>query len=84
MVEVRGTLFFMDGTKMNLRWPRQAGADSSTIATNIKNALDSDKMMVEVDNQLLVIPMRNVKYFQISPAPEKLPQGVLKGVQIVD
>ena len=84
MVEVRGTFFFMDGTKMILKWPRQSGGDPSTLASNIKNALESEKIMVEVDGQLFVIPTRNIKYFKISPAPEKLPQGVLKGAQFDD
>ena len=84
MIEVRGTFFFMDGTKMVLKWPRQSGGDPSSLASNIKNALDSDKLMVEVEGQLFVIPVRNIKYFQISPAPEKLPQGVLKGAQFDD
>ena len=83
MVEVTGTIFFMDGTKVSLKWPRQAGNDPSTIATNIKNALEADKLMLEVGDHLMVIPMRNVKYFQISPPPPKLPNGVLKGAQIV-
>lgn len=83
MVEVTGTIFFMDGTKVSLKWPRQAGNDPSTIATNIKNALEADNLMLEVSDHLMVIPMRNVKYFQITPPPEKLPKGVLKGAHIV-
>jgi hypothetical protein len=83
MVEVTGTIFFMDGTKMSLRWPRQAGNDPSTIAKNIREALEADKLMLEVGDHLMVIPMRNVKYFQITPPPEKLPHGVVRGAHIL-
>jgi hypothetical protein len=83
MVEVNGAIFFMDGTKMTLSWPRPEGNDPSTIATAVKNALDSDKLMAVVDGYLLVIPMRNIKYIQITPAPEKLPTGVVRGAQLV-
>ena len=86
MTEVKGMIFFMDGTKMSLSWPRegQAGNDPMTIATSVKSALDSDKIMVEVDDTLLVIPTRNIKYFQLSPAPEKLPAGVVRGARVVE
>ena len=84
MTEVKGTIFFMDGTKMTLSWPRHAGNDPATVASTIKNALDSDKLLAEVDGQLLVIPMRNIKYFQVTPAPEKIPAGTLLGAQVID
>lgn len=84
MTEVKGTLFFMDGSKMTLSWTRQAGTDPATIATNVKNALESDKLLAEVDGHLLVIPMRNIKYIQIYPSPEKLPAGVIKGAHVID
>lgn len=82
MKTVTGTIFFMDGTKMTMTWPRQAGSDSSTIASKVKNALESDKLIAEVSGDLLVIPVRNIKYFQITPAPEMLPEGVVRGAQI--
>ena len=84
MTEVKGMIFFMDGTKMSLSWPRQAGIDPTTIATSVKTALDNDKIMVEIDGTLLVIPTRNIKYLQLSPAPEKLPAGVVLGARVVE
>lgn len=83
-MEVKGTLFFMDGTKMSLAWPRQAGHDPATIASTVKAPLESDKLLVEVHDSLLVIPTRNIKYLQITPPPERLPSGVVLGARIVD
>ena len=80
---VYGTIYFMDKTKMTLRWPRQAGNDPIEIATTIKKALESDKIMAEVDGRLVIIPVRNVKYIEVSPAPQKLPKGVLLGAEIM-
>ena len=80
---VYGTIYFMDKTKMTLRWPRQAGNDPIEIATTIKKALESDKIMAEVDGRLVIIPVRNVKYIEVSPAPPKLPKGVLLGAEIM-
>jgi hypothetical protein len=80
--EVTGTIHFMDGSKIALRLPRQAGTGSQIIAANVKRALEADRIMVEVDGELLLIPMRNVKYIQLAPAPKELPTGVLRGAQI--
>jgi hypothetical protein len=77
-------MHFMDGTKLLVRYPRQAGHDPATIAATVKRAIDADKVVVEVDGDLLIIPTRNVKYFQLSPAPEHLPSGVIRQGKIVD
>jgi hypothetical protein len=39
--------------------------------------------MAEVEGRLLIIPVRNVKYIEVSPAPPKLPKGVLLGAEIM-
>ncbi|MCX5905508.1 MAG: hypothetical protein NTV89_19025 [Proteobacteria bacterium] len=80
---VYGTIYFMDKTKLTLRWPRQAGNDPIEIASTVKKALESDRIMAEVEGRLLIIPVRNVKYIEISPAPPKLPKGVLLGAEIM-
>jgi hypothetical protein len=78
------TVFFMDGTKVAFRYPKQAGTDAATIAANVKRAIDADKLVLEVDNDLLVIPIRNIKYIQVSPAPAHLPAGVLRQARLID
>lgn len=80
---VYGTIYFMDKTKLTLRWPRQAGNDNIEIASTIKKALESDRIMAEVEGRLLIIPVRNIKYIEISPAPPKLPKGVLLGAEVM-
>jgi hypothetical protein len=72
----------MDKTKMTLRWPRQAGSGPIEIAATVRKALESDRIIAEVEGRLLIIPARNVKYIEVSPAPPKLPKGVLLGAGI--
>ena len=76
------TLFFMDGTKASFKYPRQSGNDAATVLANVKKAMDADKLVLETDGNLLVVPMRNIKYVQVSPAPEHLPTGVFRGVRV--
>jgi hypothetical protein len=80
---VTAMIYFMDGTKIVLRYPKQAGTDSATIIANLKKALDADKLLIEVDESLIVVPMRNIKYIQITPKPDALPAGVLRGAKIM-
>jgi type 1 glutamine amidotransferase len=79
---VEGVIHFMDGTRVVLKWPRQAGDDPVTVAANIKKALEAERIMAEVGGSLLVIPVRNIKYIQITPSPEKLPKEVLRGAWV--
>ena len=76
------TVFFLDGTKATFRYPRQSGTDAATIASTVKRAIDSEKLVLEVDGNLLVIPMRSVKYVQVTPAPPSLPAGILRHARL--
>jgi hypothetical protein len=72
------TVYFLDGTKLSFRYPRLTGPDPATIGSAVKRAIDSDKLMLEVDGDLVVIPIASVKYVKVSPAPLNLPGGVLR------
>ena len=85
--EAHAVIHFMDGTKIVFKYPRlqaKQAMDSSTIASTVKKALDQDKIVVEADGSLIVIPVRNIKYRQIVPPPDALPAVVLKNAQIVE
>ena len=76
------TVFFLDGTSASFRYPRQAGADPATIAATVRKAIDADRLVLEVNRDLLVIPVKSVKYIQVSPAPDHLPGGILRHAEI--
>lgn len=80
--QANAVIHFMDGTKISIEYPKQAGEDPATIASNVKKALDRDKIVVEVDGSLLVIPVANIKYIAITPPPDVLPAGVLRHAHI--
>ena len=75
---------FMDGSKITVRYPKQAGNDPATIVANVRKALEADRILVEVDGNLLFIPLGNVKYLQIIPAPDVLPSTTLRNARLVD
>jgi CMP-2-keto-3-deoxyoctulosonic acid synthetase len=72
------TVHFLDGKAMSFDYPRQSGTDQAAIVATVKKAIEADRLVIEVDGDLLVIPVRSVKYVRLSPAPPHLPAGVLR------
>lgn len=73
---------FLDNSKIKLSWPKQGSRDPQIFAGQLKKALEADRFVAEVEGQLMVIPMRNVKYAIVSPAPKALPQGIIRGARL--
>ncbi len=72
-------IYFMDGTDLVVRYPAQGAGDPATVASNVRRAIEQDKLVVEADGSLFMIPVRNIKYVQITPAPDALPRDVIRG-----
>ena len=84
MDERRGlTIFFNDGTKMRLDYPRQTPNDIATLL-KVKEILAARQLLVEVDGVLLMFPFDNIKYIEAHPAPAQLPDYAIKGATIAD
>jgi hypothetical protein len=75
------TVCFLDGSKMTYRYPRQSGSDQAAIVATVKKAIDAERLVLEADGDLIVIPIRSVKYVLVSPAPMHLPSGVLRSAK---
>jgi len=54
------------------------------MAERIQKALDANKLAIEIDGELFVIPMNNVKYLQMTPAPEKMPETIIRGGSLIN
>ena len=77
------TFTFLDNSSMKLAWPKQGSKDPQVFANQLKKSLEADRFIAEVEGQLMVIPMRNVKHVVVSPAPKALPQGIIRKARIV-
>jgi len=75
------TIFFMDGSKMSLGFPKQVSEDEY-LPVRMERIFDKDLLFVEADGAVLGIPFANIKYFQFYPAPSKLPDYVIKDASI--
>ena len=82
MAERRGlTIYFMDGTKMKLDYPKQTASEGATMI-KMKEILASRQLLAEVDGVLLVFPFESIKYIEAHPAPAKLPEYTIRGASI--
>ena len=82
MAPERGmTIYFMDGSKMSVTYPKQVKHDE-TIPVRLERLLEKDLLMVEADGALLAFPYANIKYLQVYPAPAVLPDYVIKEASI--
>ena len=76
-------IHFIDGSKITLRFPVQGGDTSTAMAASVRKAIAMEKLAVEADGSLLVIPTRSIKYLNVYPCPEALPDGeVIRGATL--
>jgi hypothetical protein len=78
-----GTLkiHYNDGSDMQVEYVRQE--EVSNIATRIAEAIESNELLIELEDKLLVIPLNNIKYIEISPAPPKLPKFAIRNARLI-
>jgi len=77
------TIHFIDGSEMSVTFPKQGG-NPLLLAKRVQQAIDSSQLALELDGQLFVVPMSNVKYLQLSPSPGELPETVIQGGALKD
>ncbi len=77
------TIYFNDGTKLVIEYP-QPDVDEYNILSKLNETLENRHFLVEVDGAMLFIPVDNIKYLQVYPAPEKMPAQTILGAKIID
>ena len=77
------TIHFNNGTKMEVSFPTQIKNSPAAVLEGVKRAMASDKLAIEADGRLIVIPWASVKHVEISPVPAAIPFGGIKGAKIL-
>ena len=72
------TVHFVDGSKLSVSFPQQV-TDPTRMASMVEKALDAKQLAIDVGGELMVVPVNNIKYLQVYPTPEKLPDTVIRG-----
>jgi hypothetical protein len=73
---------FVDGTQLILEWTGQSPESSVEMESAVQSAIASPQFAAQVGENLVVIQMANVNYVEIIPAPDNLPQGVMRHARV--
>lgn len=82
------TLHFIDGTKIAFDFPEQTPR-AELRQFMMENLLTGHYVLVEADGSLLIFPVANIKYMQLTPPADilvkeiKLPIYAIRGATIV-
>ena len=78
-------IHFNDGTKMEVSFPTQIKNSTGALVEAAKRILESDKLTIQTEDQLIIIPWSSVKFVEGASVPAAaLPFGVIKGARIVE
>ncbi len=73
------TVTFLDGKCLAFTFPRRTAESPGVLAGQVRKAIEQDRLALEADGDLYLIPMTSVKHITVSPAPDEMPVNVLKG-----
>jgi hypothetical protein len=76
------TIHFNNGNKMEVSFPTQIKNSPAAVLEGIKRAMESDKLAIEAEGRLIVIPWVSVNHVEITPVPAALPFGAIKGARV--
>ena len=77
-------IHFNNGTKMEVSFPALVKNSLGAVMEAGKKILESDKLVLQTDQQLIIIPWSSIKYLAATAVPAAaLPFGTIKGARIV-
>jgi len=75
-------IHFNNGTKMDVTFPQQIKNSTAAVLESMKKALDSDKLVIEAEGKLVIIPWASIRQLEVTPMPPAVPFGSIKGARI--
>lgn len=77
-------IHFNNGARMEVSFPTQIKNSAAAVAEAGKRILEGDKLVLQTEEQLVIIPWSSVQYVEAASVPAAaLPFGVIKGARIV-
>lgn len=79
------TIHFNNGTKMEVAFPPQIKNSMGALVEAAKTILESDKLVFQTDDQIVIVPWTSVKFVEAAAIPAAaLPFGTIKGARITN
>ena len=77
------TIHYSNGTKIEFTLPVQIRNSTAAVMEAVKRIMESDKLVIEAEGRLFVIPWSSVEHIELTPLPAALPFGALKNAKVV-
>ena len=78
------TIHFNNGTKLEVAYPTQIKNSPGALLEGAKRILESDKLVFQTEQQLIIVPWSSVKFVEAASVPAAaLPFGTIKGARIL-
>jgi hypothetical protein len=78
-------IHFNNGTKMEVSFPTQIKNSTGALVEISKRLLDADKLVIQAEDRVLIIPWSSIKHLDVSGVPSAaLPIESVKGARIVE
>ncbi len=71
-----------NGTRLELSFPVQIENSQAAVLEAMKRIMESDKLVIEAEGRLIVIPWASVARPEVSPVSPSLPFGVIKNAKM--
>jgi len=74
---------YNNGKKLELSFPTQIRTSPTAVLEAMKRIMEHDKLAIEAEGKLIVIPWSSVQQLEVSPVPPSLPFGAIKNGKVV-
>ena len=72
---------YNDGTEERFELLPEHRIDAANMASRLHEVLGSNHLMLELGEEMLVIPMQSIRSISILPLPPRLPKETILGVR---
>lgn len=76
-------IHFNNGKKLEFTFPTQIKNSPAAVLEGLKKTMETDKLAIEADGRLIVIPWSSIQQVEVSPVPAALPFGAIKQAKLV-
>jgi hypothetical protein len=77
-------IHFNNGQKMAFAFPAQIHDQGAGLLEAFKRIMDADKLAIQTDDRLLLIPWSSVQHIDFSPPPATTPFGTIQKARVVE
>jgi hypothetical protein len=77
-------IHFNNGAKMELAFPTQIKDQGAGLLEAFKRTLEADKIAIQTEDKLIMIPWVSVQHIEFSPPPATTPFGTIQKARVVE